>query len=1026
MAIPPKKGPGHSGGRLESWKEIAAHLGSSVRTVQRWEKEEGLPVHRQQHAKQGSIYAFGVELDNWRHERSCHGAEHSHLDSARDGLAGAGMASASSSGAGVLPLHGEADWSVELDGLRKHLAASPPALELLDGHAGSTAPVVGRDGELARLVEAFAGAAQGQVGLLGLAGEAGAGKTTLFDAFLAQLVAQATSVSVARGRCLERLAGNEAYLPVLEALESLLRLGDGELIGSLMRLVAPTWYVRIAPLWATADPAFERVLEDAKTASRERMKRELLAFFVELSASRPVVLFFDDVHWADESTVETIAYLASSAQPLRLLLVSTYRGSELQTGAKFFLKTRRDLQARGFCHEVPVGFLAVADTAAYLDRAFPGHSFPASLTTTVHQRSDGNPLFLVDLLRHMHSTGVIEACAEAQSGARWRLSCPLEDAVNDLPESVRSAVERKLDRLDEQSRALLHAAAIQGAEFDSAVVAAVTDTEADVVEAALAELDRVHCFVKLVREAELPDGSLSLRYAFVHVLYQQALRDSLTPSRRVALSRAAAAALAAFYEGEQSLVAGELAWLFESARDATNAAEYFLLAAEKAAGLFANPEALALVQNGLKHAASVEGEQGFRQSLRGNFLRVRIFNNQARYGKVVIAARAAESAAESLGDLEAGVEAACGIANALFYLKRIQESLEVVQRAVALAERAGSAHARAAAEAAMARIRLSQGEVEPAVQIYDRVIPILRENPSLQALEAVAFRILTHAWRLEYRQAEEASVWWLREAKRQGLQAGQMHFFRGMALGNAGRLSDAIQVLREGMQLADLHEDTYHVCRLPNTLGWVYRLAGAVEDGLKLDEESRALAQELGFEEAEANAHVNLAHDYTQLGEFKRAYDHLESAERIFQDDVWFRWRYNIRLQLEKASYWKARGDLAVAASSAAAAEDLASRAKARKHMSSARCIRAEIGFDEDRIDDAFADFQLAIQYLDGLPCPDLEIRIYQGLSRVAAARKDSVLAEASSANASRLVASLADSIHDDALRATFWKTRES
>jgi len=128
---------------------------------------------------------------------------------------------------------------------------------------------------------------------------------------------------VASGRCSERLAGSEAYLPLLEALEGLLRgFGEG-VLERLMMLVAPTWYVQVAPLWATEDPSFANVMKDAKTASRERMKRELSAFVEELSRPRPFVLFLDDLHWADASTIDMLAYVARRVPSNPVLVVVT-------------------------------------------------------------------------------------------------------------------------------------------------------------------------------------------------------------------------------------------------------------------------------------------------------------------------------------------------------------------------------------------------------------------------------------------------------------------------------------------------------------------------------------------------------------------------------------------------------------------------------------------------------------------------------------------------------------------------------
>ena len=134
-------------------------------------------------------------------------------------------------------------------------------------------PTVGRADERAAIRTAFDSAALGRGSVVCVTGEPGLGKTTLVEDFLDELAAAGRFCAVARGRCSERLAGAEAYLPILEALDSLLRGENGPTAAQVMKLVAPTWYVRVAPL-AASDPDLTAVMADARAASQERLKRE--------------------------------------------------------------------------------------------------------------------------------------------------------------------------------------------------------------------------------------------------------------------------------------------------------------------------------------------------------------------------------------------------------------------------------------------------------------------------------------------------------------------------------------------------------------------------------------------------------------------------------------------------------------------------------------------------------------------------------------------------------------------------------
>jgi predicted ATPase len=187
----------------------------------------------------------------------------------------------------------------------------------------------------------------------------------------------------------------------------------------------------------------------------------------------------------------------------------------------------------------------------------------------------------------------------AEHERRWVIVGQLPEAERQLPQSVRSMVDKKISQLDDADRRLLTAGSVQGYEFDSAVVSKALSVDAADAEDRFDVLDGVHGLVTLVGERELPDRTLTLRYRFVHVLYQNALYASLRPTRKVALSTAVANALLEYFGAHRSAIAAELAMLFEAARDFDRAAEFFQLAAEQAARVSANKEAVVLARRGL-------------------------------------------------------------------------------------------------------------------------------------------------------------------------------------------------------------------------------------------------------------------------------------------------------------------------------------------------------------------------------------------------------------------------------------------
>jgi predicted ATPase len=456
---------------------------------------------------------------------------------------------------------------------------------------------VGREKERAELRRAFRQVAGGRSLIVAVSGEPGIGKTSVAEDFLAGIATTGLRPIVARGKCSERLAGTEAYLPLLEALDNLLHGGPvggtGESFSEIMKVVAPTWFVQVAALPGDSSSA-QRIRDDVKAASQERMKRELGALFQEISRIRPLVIFFEDLHWADASTVDILNYLAGRFERMRVLLLVTYRPSEMLLGRHPFLQVRDELQSRSVFYELPLDFLTRAELDRYLALEFPGHDFPDAFAGMLYARTEGSPLFMVDLVRYLRDRGVI-----AHEDQRWRLARSLYELERELPESVRSTIARKLERLDETDRKLLLAAAVQGHSFDSTVVSEATSVDPADVEERLEGLAQVHALVRSDGSKEFPDLVLTVKYRFVHVLYQNVLYGSIQPTRRAALSAKVAQSLVLHHGDRAAEQASELAHLYEAARDFRQAARYFQLAAGQGARLFAFREAVALAERGL-------------------------------------------------------------------------------------------------------------------------------------------------------------------------------------------------------------------------------------------------------------------------------------------------------------------------------------------------------------------------------------------------------------------------------------------
>ena len=456
--------------------------------------------------------------------------------------------------------------------------------------------VVGRDRALSELVDAFKEVEAGRGRMVAISGEAGIGKTTLVERFLAGLVGltgRRLAMVTGRGQCSERLSGAEAYLPWLEVLGSL-KDDVGRPLVETLRTLAPSWHAQIAPL-STGDSPEARLATVNRGGSQEWLKRELAVFLEETSRTKPIVLFVEDVHWADVSTVDLLSYVAARLATMKVLLLVTYRPSDAKLTQHPFLKLNVDLQSRGVCRELRVELLSRDDVERYVSMEYGAHRFPREFVNLLHARTEGHPLFVAELLRSLSERDIIHE----QDGV-WTLTRPPAEVAQEIPDTIRRAIELKIERIGEADRRLLVAASVQGFEFDSAIVAQASGIDQGDVEERLGELARLHALVEQVREAEHPDRRLTAVYRFAHVLYQNACYRSLGPSRRASLCGAVANALLTALTDQAPSHASELALLFEAARDFNHAAEYYLAASGRARQIFADREAALLARKGLE------------------------------------------------------------------------------------------------------------------------------------------------------------------------------------------------------------------------------------------------------------------------------------------------------------------------------------------------------------------------------------------------------------------------------------------
>jgi predicted ATPase/DNA-binding winged helix-turn-helix (wHTH) protein len=450
--------------------------------------------------------------------------------------------------------------------------------------------VVGRNEALFRMRSWLDKVLLGERQVIFVTGEAGIGKTALVDTF-ARRIGSDRSIRIGRGQCLEQYGTSEAYLPFLEAIARLCR--EQPKVTEVLRAHAPMWLLQMPSVLNAADR--EALSREVFGATRERMLREMSGALEALAGDLPLILIFEDLQWSDYSTLDLISYLARQRQPARLMLIGTYRAADLIMSGHPLKAVKTELLARQQCEELPLEYLTEPEVTEYLTVRFPSNEFPPALAGFIHERTEGNPLFMVNAIDYLTAEGLIAA-----HGDTWKLEVDIEKVELGVPDSIRQMIEKQLEHLDPQLQRTLEAASVAGAEFPTVAVASAIDESRATVEARCDQLARQHQFIEECGVQELPNGDAVTRYGFIHALYQNALYDRLPASRRVQLHRRIGEHGELLYGERAGEIAAELAMHFERGALYRQSVTYLEQAAKNEILRFAYQEAVDLARRGLE------------------------------------------------------------------------------------------------------------------------------------------------------------------------------------------------------------------------------------------------------------------------------------------------------------------------------------------------------------------------------------------------------------------------------------------
>ena len=741
-------------------------------------------------------------------------------------------------------------------------------------------PLIGRQQELAQLIQSLDRLLAGQGGIIRLAGREGVGKSRLVAELVQQAMQHGVRTMIGSG---QGTGQDTPYLPWREILRTLFGVQSAwpaaqqaMQIQTMVQWINPEWLPRVplfgdllgldipdTPLTAALDPRLRQ-------QSLFALLGDLLA---RMAAQQPLLLLVEDCHWLDEASGALLAALGWNLAEARVLLIVTHRPP--LDPDRPILPT---LEETGRALVLDLSELTPEGVRA-LVTARLGGDVPAEILALIEERAQGNPLFVEELAETLRETSRLQ-----QVAGRWVLVGSIGAALK-LPDTIQGVVLARLDLLDESSKTTLKVASVVGRTFEVQAVAGVHPAQIvpTVLDEQLATLQKRDL---LLREVEAAPPA----YRFKHNVAQEVTYAMLLYAQRRELHRAVAAWYERTYGGSDDGASPSLLpYLpllvrhYHGAEDPNRERHYARLAGEQAAGHFANTEALRYLGRALE--LTPEDDLPARYPLIAARERVHDLLGDREEQAQDLAAL--QSLADALGERARQTEVALRRGGYAEVTGDYQAAIAAAQEAIALAEAAGDVPGQAAGRLQWGRALWQQGDLSGA-QGQEEAALAQAEQAALPRLQADCHLNLGLVAHFQGRYGDARG----HQERARGIyhqignQVGEIK-----ALNNLG---NTYQNEGDAAGARDCYEQILGLCReigwrwgesmTLSNLGIVLESQGDYAAAVRLYEESLRLCRQIGNRLSESHALNNLGLVLLNQGDYADARERIEQSLRICRD----------------------------------------------------------------------------------------------------------------------------------------------
>jgi tetratricopeptide (TPR) repeat protein len=707
--------------------------------------------------------------------------------------------------------------------------------------------LVGREAERARLLNLLDHVVGGEERTAMIAGHAGIGKTRLAVEIFAE--AAAKGFVVLDGNCYER-DDSVPFVPIVEILEKALvraaspdafREALGHEVGEIARLVPqlPRVFTDIPPALEVPPEQSRRVLFDAVTE-----------FLIRTASNSPLLLLFEDLHWADEGTISLITHIGRAVRNRPIMIIGTFRDNEL-SAASPLARSLEDLTRLHLLERIDLQGLPPPAVSEMI-RTLSGreHEEPSSsLVDAIYSGTEGNPFFIEELYKHLSERGRL-----SDFGRGARRSFKLDSL--DLPDSLRLIIGRRIARLTEPTRKMLTTSAIIGRSFTFRLLEAATHTDTETLLDCVEEAENAGIFSSTL---EYPDSL----FRFSHELIQQTVLSGISILRRQRIHLSVANAIERLHGTCLEDHAEDLAHHLVQAGTISGADKtvgYLVIAAERA----------------LAKSAFKEAEERYRQALgilatlpetpdridREFNLQYELwylvgFTSGPTTDKSIREAERLRELGEKTSNLDRLILMLLAIWVPTFNRGELTSACQIGAQIQQVAERSSNSVGLTLAHATQGASLMLRGELRQAMQHYDAAIASYKEadfsgSPLDQHVQVLIARNWI-SWHMGHGDQARAklreAISWSEHSKYAAIVADSLKYASFMYLdlresSNLQKAAERLITVAKEAQLAD-HLVVALVC-----CGWALAEQGCAGEGIELIRDGLVVAHDSGLLEA--------------------------------------------------------------------------------------------------------------------------------------------------------------------------------